>query len=127
MKRMSVLYLLAIVVCLFASKANAQGTVTWAAGYPKAGGTSGTIVIQGTATPDSGWVMDSGTVVYWAEGGGLQQTANFAIDQNGKWSFTISGLTPSATYNIDVRVSFSNRQKMTTATVSPDPKQSKAK
>ena len=120
MKRLSVYFLGAVLVCAFASRANAQGTVTWASGYPKAGGSSGTIVGQGTATPDNGWRTGGGTVIYWPVGGGLQQTQTFSIDMNGNWSFTI-GVPPGTTYNIVVQVSFINKQMMTSETVSPDP------
>ena len=119
MKRMSVLFLVAVLVCAFASRANAQGTVTWDPGYPQAGGSSGTIVGQGTATPDSGWLVNEGTVIYWPAGGGVQQTQTFPVGTN--WSFTITGLTPGVTYNLVVEVPFYNQQTMTTATVSPDP------
>ena len=121
MKRMSVLFLVAVIVCAFASQANAQGMVTWDSGNPKAGGTTGTIVGQVTATPDCGWATGAVTVIYWPEGGGVQQTQNCTIDMNGNWSFTINGLPPGATYNIVVRVTFGNEQTMTQATVSPDP------
>ncbi len=117
MKRMSVILLVAVLVCAFASRANAQGTVTWATGYPKAGGTPGTIVGQGTATPDSGWVTGGGTVIYWPVGGGVEVTQSSSVT-NGNWSFIISG-SPGVTYNIVVQVNFI--QNMTSASVSPDP------
>jgi hypothetical protein len=116
MKGLRVLFLVAVVVCSFASRANAQGSVTWASGYPQAGTQTGTIVGQGTATPDSGWMTGGATVVYWPQGSGLQQTATMTIDMNGNWSFTISG-TPDTTYNVVVQVNFFNQQMMTMATV----------
>ena len=121
MKRMNVLFLVAVFVSAFASRANAQGTVTWTSSYPKAGESSGTIVGQGTATPDSGWVADTGTVIYYPVGGGLQQTQTFAIQSGGSWSFTLSSLTPGTTYNIVVQVPFYNPQTIISETVSPDP------
>jgi hypothetical protein len=121
---MSVLFLVAVFVCAFASRANAQGTVTWTSGYPHAGASSGAIVGQGVATPDSGWALAGGsgcTVTYWPQGGGVQQTGPVIIDSNGNWSFTINGLTPGATYNIYIEVTFRNQQTNEIATVSPDP------
>lgn len=117
MKRMSILFLVAVLVGTFASRANAQGTVTLSA---EAGMSSGTIVCQGDATPDCGWVDDSGTVIYWPVGGGVQQTQTFSAGRDG-WSCTISNLTPGVAYNIVVQVGFFNPSSMTSATVSPDP------
>jgi hypothetical protein len=122
MKRMRVLYMVAVIVCSFASRANAQGSVSWACGYPQAGTSAGSIVVQGTASPDCGWMLDpAATVTYWPEGGGVAQTANMVIGESGNWSLTITGLTPGATYNVVVQVVFGNLQMMTQATVAPDP------
>jgi hypothetical protein len=119
MKGMRVHFLVAVFVCAFASRANAQGTVTWACGYPQAG-PMGTIVVKGTATPDCGWNLGGATVTYWPEGGGVAQTVTITVDTNGNWSGTFT-VAPGITYNVVVEVGFGNMQMMTTAAVAPDP------
>ncbi len=117
MKGVKVLFVVAVIVCCFASRASAQGTVTWACGYPQAGTTAGTIVLQGTATPDCGWgVQPSATVVYWPECGGVEQTMTITLT-SGSWNTSIIGLTPGASYNVVVQVNFGNEVCMNTVTV----------
>jgi hypothetical protein len=106
MRRTSTLLLVLVLLGLAAAPAQAQGTASWTTGYPKAGSGSGTIVIKGTTTPDSGWTVGAtGQVIVWPQNGGASTTQTFSVNCNGSWGeVTISGLTTGQTYNVVVQI-----------------------
>jgi hypothetical protein len=122
MIRKSILILAAIMICLFASRAHAQGTATWSSGYPKAGTMQGTMIVQGTTTASCGYSFSgTGTVYYWPGGGGIQQSTSITVNtMTGNWGpLTISGLTSGTSYNVVVQVNL--QMGSTNVTVSTDP------
>jgi hypothetical protein len=112
-KAVAVLLLLGL-----AGQTQAQGTISWSSGYPKAGAGSGAIQVQGTIQLDTNWVLatDTATIRVWQDGSCLY-TGPASYDQYGNWSGSISGLTSGATYNVTVEALLMNTQDYSSATV----------
>jgi hypothetical protein len=94
---------------LLASRAAAQGTAAWSAGYPKTGNNNGGILVKGTTTPDCGWAIGAtGAVVVWPKNGGLIRTYNVTVNTTtGNWGESevgVGDLTSGSQYNVVVQI-----------------------
>ena len=130
MKHLKV-WLAVLVLGASANHACAQGTVSWDCSYPAIGLTSGTIDVKGTFTVDSGWKLGSNnvTVRVWQDGSEVTYT-DFVITspESLSWgTFTVSGLTSGATYNVTVEMTFVDTATgLMSMIVITDPKTQKA-
>lgn len=119
-----------VVACLANMQARAQGTNTWADGYPKTGTAVGSILYKGVATADEGWeIVGSGSITYWPVGGGVINVKQIVVDrQTGVWGEgSITGLISGREYNLVANVHVKNLTTLRIETISSDPKTAKAK
>jgi hypothetical protein len=128
MKRTSTFIIALVVAGLIALQVHAAGTNTWATGYPKTGTATGTILVKGTATPDTGFTLsNTGQVAFWPVGGGkVLFFNNLSVNADGTWGETsVTGATSGVTYNVVVQINETSGQ--TGHTLATDPKTAKAK
>jgi hypothetical protein len=92
-----------VVLCI--SDASAQGTASWAAGFPKTGTNAGEIDIKGTITADAGWMVTGAQWEAWEDGKVVFTGVPLLIA--GTFDTAI-GLTAGKTYNVVVTGTVSN-------------------
>jgi hypothetical protein len=105
------LWAVVLILAFSATEASAQGTISWSEGSPSTAG-SGALSVQGTIVLDPGWSYLNGcnpqvTITVWQDGLVQQQFTTGVMKNVGSGAFgpyTVSGLTPGATYNVIVEV-----------------------
>ena len=122
---------LVLLACLvFVAVAYAQGTNSWATGYPKEGATKGSIVVKGTLVPDAGYIITgAGRAVIWKTGGGgTPLTIGFQVDATtGVWEKKIENLIPGQDYNVYCEADVKLMNKGSPIPRATDPKVATAK
>jgi hypothetical protein len=84
---------------------------TWSTGYPKSGDKAGEIAVAGAyGSPPAG--TPSAIVMVWPTGKGVVQTFKLTIKPGAcgglEWSGKATGLVSGKTYNVMVRVTFTD-------------------
>jgi hypothetical protein len=119
-----------LLVVAFVTEVRAQGTITWAAGFPKTGAAIGEIDIKGTITPDAGWTISSARAEAWEVGKVVFTSDALALNINavtGVGTFDQAyALTAGKTYNVVVNAILTDGTNTKTIRTKPGSAMAKA-